>query len=160
MLYEDVFITKESLRKKPRFNGETTKIKYFRCLCSECGKDRGFLTKSRYKAKPMCVKCATNTDEHRITLIENHWKHNGFKPWNKTAKSGISRASLLKQATPPWLTAEDKLQIRDLYRNCPDGHHVDHILPIKGLEVSGLHVPWNLQWLPAQVNLSKGNKVS
>ena len=63
------------------------------------------------------------------------------------------------QATPKWLTESQKQQIKDLYLNCPKGYHVDHIVPLKGSKVSGLHVIWNLQWLPGIVNISKSNKV-
>jgi 5-methylcytosine-specific restriction endonuclease McrA len=49
--------------------------------------------------------------------------------------------------------------IKEFYMNCPQGHHVDHIIPISNPLVCGLHVPWNLQYLTKEENLKKGNKL-
>jgi hypothetical protein len=64
------------------------------------------------------------------------------------------RASQL-QRTPKWADLE---AIKQFYLNCPKGYHVDHIVPLKGANISGLHVLNNLQYLSASENLSKGNK--
>lgn len=70
-----------------------------------------------------------------------------------------------KRAAPLWLTVDHQKEIdafyylaRDLEIISGQKYHVDHITPIKGKLVCGLHVPWNLQILPADLNLSKGNR--
>lgn len=47
--------------------------------------------------------------------------------------------------------------IREIYVNRPNDCHVDHIIPLRGKLVSGLHVENNLQYLPALENMKKHN---
>ena len=62
-------------------------------------------------------------------------------------------------ATPSWLTDEHQEAILAVYNKAADkDYHVDHIVPLQGETVCGLHVPWNLQILPPSVNCSKGNR--
>lgn len=52
----------------------------------------------------------------------------------------------LWRATPCWLTDEQRADIREVYREAQDRRAtVDHIVPLRGEGVCGLHVPWNLQ---------------
>jgi len=85
-------------------------------------------------------------------------------PHKIRAKAKRRHAIKLK-AMPSWLTAEHKQQIADIYEQavlCEQltgvKHHVDHEIPLRGKNVRGLHVPWNLQVLEARENLSKGNR--
>lgn len=56
---------------------------------------------------------------------------------------------------PPWA---DRKAIQDFYRACPDGMVVDHIIPLQGDLVCGLHVLENLQYLTPLENAVKGAK--
>lgn len=76
-----------------------------------------------------------------------------------------SRRRRFRQATPRWLTTEDKLEIRlkyrlaiELTRKTGVRYAVDHIVPLLGESVSGLHVPWNLEVITQEENLKKSNK--
>lgn len=51
-----------------------------------------------------------------------------------------------------------KKELLSIYNSRPDDHHVDHIVPLKHPDVCGLHVPWNLQYLPEDDNIKKSNK--
>lgn len=64
------------------------------------------------------------------------------------------RADLL-QRTPIWA---DLIKIKEIYKKCPINYHVDHIVPLQGELVCGLHVENNLQYLTATQNIEKSNK--
>jgi 5-methylcytosine-specific restriction endonuclease McrA len=69
---------------------------------------------------------------------------------------GSKRRAAKLSATPLWV---DLGQIETIYGNCPKDKAVDHIISLQGNNVSGLHVPWNLQYLTQSENSSKGNKL-
>lgn len=83
----------------------------------------------------------------------------------KVARKASERRAATFRAIPPWLTAEDRTLIAEKFAEAKRlslqtgvKHHVDHEIPLKGKAVSGLHVPWNLQVIPAAVNQRKWNK--
>lgn len=78
--------------------------------------------------------------------------------------SAKKRAEMLLR-TPSWLSDEALEKIEEYYytahmlgMHTGDHYHVDHIVPLRGKRVSGLHVPWNLQILTKADNQRKKNK--
>ena len=76
------------------------------------------------------------------------------------------RRRRFRDATPPWLTRKQKSEIRQLYqiaitmsKTTGERYVVDHIIPLQGEDVCGLHVPWNLRVTTQEENLKKSNKV-
>lgn len=70
-----------------------------------------------------------------------------------------------REATPKWLTPAERLQMRNLYVQARkmteltrERYVVDHIVPLRGESVCGLHVPWNLRVITQEENLKKSNK--
>lgn len=71
-------------------------------------------------------------------------------------RKSFFRLEKVRIATPKWC---NKTVLNKFISNCPEGYHVDHIIPLRGKFVWGLNTPENLQYLPAQENLSKNNKI-
>lgn len=113
-----------------------------------------FFDKSRTKTAKFCSK------KCRISTFA---KSNPGKVNARNSKYIYTK----RKATPSWLTKEQLRDIEEFYILAQelawlnqDGKpfHVDHIIPLQGRDICGLHVPWNLQLLPENVNCSKGNK--
>lgn len=105
---------------------------------------------------------------HCKTCRRSYNKKHILTPTGKAAKkrNRVLRDRRNRQATPSWLTSGQKQDIAAIYehmRDCKavtgEDYHVDHIVPLKGETVCGLHVPWNLQVMPADVNISKSNSL-
>ena len=92
---------------------------------------------------------------------EEYYKNNR----HKFIANNALREDRIRQATPPWLTKEQRLEMEMIYRDAAEitlltgiRHEVDHIMPIKGRKSCGLHVPWNLQVLTWKENSRKRNR--
>jgi hypothetical protein len=100
-----------------------------------------------------------NAEKHRE--IVRKWQQEN--PEKRNANAAKRRASKL-QRTPHWLTEDEVFMIKEAYslaklREKTTGikWHVDHIVPLQGDTVSGLHCPENLQVIPGSENISKKN---
>jgi 5-methylcytosine-specific restriction endonuclease McrA len=113
------------------------------------------------------AKLYREANKEKISVYMKEYKKK-YRKNNKdkiNAKSAERKARKLK-ARPSWLTKEDLKVIGNFYKEAQEltlltgeQYHVDHIVPLQGENVCGLHVPWNLQVITAKENLSKHNKL-
>lgn len=137
--------------------------------CIDCHKEQ---MKSRYYKK-------SESEEHRNKERQRVRSYHASHPekvaeWDKKYRAE-NQAKLTAKAkkyvlsrekrTPSWLTDDDFWLMEQAYelaslRTKLFGFmwNVDHKIPLHGRLVSGLHVPHNLQVIPASVNRSKSNK--
>lgn len=99
----------------------------------------------------------------KVKAKDTKWRK--ANPEKRAAKQMRRQANKFN-ATPPWLTKEHLEQILEFYILAKELQwlseeplEVDHIIPLQGKNVCGLHVPWNLQILPKSMNIKKGNKL-
>jgi hypothetical protein len=138
--------------------------------CSKCceWKAASDFHKSRRSPDGLQARCKicnqSSASEWNKKNEERYQEYNReyVKEWAKKNPKRLAermkrRQVALKRATPPWLSAEQKLELALFYNNTPPGMVVDHVEPIQAKEVCGLHVPWNLQYLEKKENLKKRN---
>lgn len=126
--------------------------------CTECNKERGrvanlsgedvelkrAIARFNYWADPDAAR------ERNRVAVRKHYALNTEQILARSATNYLSRHKRM----PFWA---DKQAIIDFYLHCPEGYEVDHIIPLQGQSVSGLHVLNNLQYLTKHENRSKGN---
>ena len=114
--------------------------------CKQCGAESIFkYTSTNQYCSHKCAQIAS-----RVTKDETWYKRK-----RAIANEAWQRYHAKQKSQTP-KDADLKL-IQSIYENCPQGHEVDHIIPIsKG----GLHHQDNLQYLPQSLNRQKGNKLN
>jgi len=145
--------------------------------CTKCGKKLPLekfykvANNKSGKLRSACKSCIIhgNTSKEgykeyqRQYRQKNKGRKNSYYRQYRQDRPGYNAEQIAKreaqklQAQPRWLHPIDLYLIKVMYYTRPDDHHVDHIVPLRSDKVCGLHVPWNLQHLPASDNVSKGN---
>jgi hypothetical protein len=135
-----------------------------RGYCQNCLKSKNFEYSIKNKNRNYLNKKKwLENNPQKAAFSRSNWSKKNRPKLNM--RDSKRRVNELK-ATLSWLTAIQKVQIQEMYdvalaKTIQTGiiHEVDHIHPLKGENVCGLHVPWNLQVLTRYENRSKGNKL-
>ncbi len=109
---------------------------------------------SKQKLSSICKLC--KKDENAINYNNNKDYWESYLVLNRpdyVYRNALRRSSIMER-TPSWANLGI---IKAIYNNA-EGCHVDHIIPLQGEFVSGLHVETNMQYLTAEENLFKSNK--
>lgn len=131
----------------------------------------------RLKKNRTCKECLyTKRAEYEHSEKYTQWKKENkaqvASAWQKRNKASVNAVTRKRQAaqlqrTPAWLTKHDYKVMESKYAIAAwlsdvvgQKYHVDHVIPLQGKNVSGLHVPDNLSIIPAKDNMVKNNKWS
>lgn len=158
---------KRTFEQRKEFNLARGKIYYHknkdiinakRKLYNQTYKEKAKEIRTRSKLKNR-DKILIQAKEYRIKNADKVKK--AVSDWSKRNKprrrmAVAKRRAFKLKATPKFANLQ---KIKEIYMNCPVGYHVDHIVPLQGKNVCGLHVEWNLQYLTPYDNKSKSNKL-
>jgi 5-methylcytosine-specific restriction endonuclease McrA len=128
---------------------------------SEASREAG----RRYYKKNKAVVFARASARPKHEVYQYKLKYKQANPELYKALTSV-RKRRHRNATPKWVTTEQKFAMRALYlqaqeltRITGERYVVDHIVPLINDSVCGLHVPWNLRVITQEENLQKSNKL-
>lgn len=137
-------------------NKDTAALYDCSCVCGTIITKRG--GDLRYGKGLGCSHIRTSLEEKKKKQAAR------AKSWYQ-ANPGRRHKSYRRLRTPKWLSSEHRKEMNDVYLKAQAftsqsniKYVVDHIVPLRGKNVSGLHVPWNLQVVPEAWNLKKSNR--
>jgi hypothetical protein len=142
--------------------GNQTRAEYFRAYNQS---EAGQKAKQEYygRNREAVIARAQARDTAKVTEYKLAYKERNPDLYKELVSL---RRRRFRSATPKWLSAGQKMEIRlkyrlaiELSRRTGERYVVDHIVPLQGEEVCGLHVPWNLEVVTQAKNLKKSNKL-
>lgn len=142
--------------------GNQTRAEYFRAYNQS---EAGQKAKQEYygRNREAVIARAQARDTAKVTEYKLAYKERNPDLYKELVSL---RRRRFRSATPKWLSAGQKMEIRlkyrlaiELSRRTGERYVVDHIVPLQGEEVCGLHVPWNLEVVTQAENLKKSNKL-
>ena len=146
-----------------------------RTSCRKCRSLSCYKNRDKVKSNARHLKWRTkNKEKHneygRAWKAQNKERHANYnKKWAsdnpaKVRAKDHRRRSAKLNATPIWFDKEkaDLVYVEAVRLETETGvkHEVDHIIPLQGKTVCGLHVHYNLQAIPTSKNRSKGNRLN
>lgn len=156
-------------------NNKTSLIEKNKRRCIKCNnlKDVSEFSKqksSKQGIRSTCKACSSLESKHRYENNLEYEKSRRVTYYNNNKEKFMEKYHKRKatklNATPNWYSELDKFALEQAYELCKIReeetgvpHHIDHIIPLQGLEVCGLHYHKNWQVIPAKENLVKGNKL-
>lgn len=151
--------------RKERASGFCSRCKACSIAARSGSESARLATKKWQKANWLRVlearKRKASENPERKREMERRWYRNNPA---RFAKKRIDRRQSVKQATPAWsntFIVEEAYRLARLRTQLTGiKWHVDHIVPLKGAEVCGLHAHTNVQVIPAVVNHAKSNRLS
>ncbi len=152
-LYRETNTEKISAKDRSRYRKNIEKVK----------RRQKAWRQSNIEVRKAAEQLYREQNRSKVREVNKNWSKQ-----NKDKRNALTMKRLAKKlkATPSWMARADFAAIEEWYTLAKELQwlseeplHVDHIIPLQGKEVCGLHIAANLQILPASYNSKKGNKL-
>ncbi|MGU3286458.1 hypothetical protein [Methylobacterium mesophilicum] len=127
--------------------------------------DRGLAREKKRRDHKDPEKYAAHLERGRIWFRENAERVRAMPSRDRAILNtyAANRRGRELQQTPPWVSISDILpfyqEAARLTAETGTPHEVDHVIPLAGKGLCGLHVPWNLEVIPRAINRRKSARI-